>query len=114
MKEQVAEYNVQCIACGSVWSPLSMSPLWWAAKKRAEQGYLDALDVTGERCGCIPRPREPDAPFRVFGYDMMRGFDVPFNSFVGAVTSYRKLKDRVDNVFISGVSSKVEEQLRWA
>lgn len=114
MKEQVAEYNVQCIVCSSVWSPLPKSPLWWAAKKRDEQGYLDALGVSGERCGCIKTPREPNAPFRVFGSDMMQDFDVPFYSFTKAVKAYWGLKGHVDDIYISGVSPKVEKHLRLA
>ena len=114
MNEQIAQYNIQCIDCGSVWSPLPKSPLWWAAQKRSEQGYLDALGVTGERCGCIKTQHEPGAPFRVFGFDMMQEFDMPFHTFVGAVKAFRRLRDSVDDVFISGVSPKVEQQLRWA
>ena len=61
--EQVAAtvYNVECMACGQVFTPATRSPLWWKAKKRDENGYLDALRCTGEECGCKQKRRNPEA-----------------------------------------------------
>ena len=111
MKEKVAyetDYNVVCMACGQVFSPTPKSPLWWQAKVRAEQ-YLDALPVTGEECGCIPRQHCPEAPFRVFGYDAMCvDFDFPCETFARAVRIFRQRKNEGDVVFITGVSEVVQ------
>lgn len=46
-------YNVVCRHCGNVFSPAEDTPLWQEAKRRAEKGFLDALHVEGEECGCI-------------------------------------------------------------
>jgi hypothetical protein len=94
MESNIAEvrYNVVCYECGQVWSPTVKSPLWWKAKQRSEQGYLDALHVSGEECGCKQPVAQPDAPFRVVGYDdMCRDFDIPYYSLVKAARKYLKL-----------------------
>jgi hypothetical protein len=108
-------YNVECMNCGSVWQPLARTPLWWRAKQRADNGKLDAAGATGEECGCIKRVREPNAPFRVFGYDMMcEDFDLPFYRIVDALSTFKKLHADGDIVFISGISNAVVEKLKWA
>lgn len=105
-------FNVVCIGCHSVWTPSARSRLWWKAKKRADQGYLDALPVTGEECGCVKEKREPDAPYRVFGFDdMCVEFDMPFTAFTDAVKEYLDASRGLCTVFIQGVSPKVEAQL---
>lgn len=110
-KEEV-RYNVHCVDCGSVWQPLFKSPLWWQAHQRAEKGYLDALHVSGEKCGCKKPVREPNAPFRVFGYDFeCRDYDVPFHSFVAAAKAFISANRSGDTVFIHGVSDKVQQEL---
>ncbi len=110
------EFNVVCRTCGDVWSPGLRSPLWWRAKKRADDGYLDALSVSGEECGCVKKsekPVKPDAPYRVFGYDdMCVDFNIPFTSFVEAAREYRSAAQQLCTVFISGVSPAVERRLR--
>ena len=108
-------YNVHCVSCGSVWQPLPKSPLWWAAKQRETKGYLDALHVSGEKCGCVKKVKEPNAPFRVFGYDFdCRDYDVPFTTFVKAVKAFMSANRSGDVVFISGVSKSVEERLKYS
>jgi len=106
-------FNVECIACGSVFNPPAQSPLWWRAKKRGEEGFLDALHVTGEECGCEPQSVKPEASFRVFGYDALcEDFDMPFKTFVGAAREFLRLnRDGGYVVFIDGVSDSVRQRL---
>lgn len=108
-------YNVACLECDNVFTPIVGSPLWWRAKQRADKGLLDALYVDGEECGC--RTEEvvvnPNAPFRVFGYDMLcENFDVPFDSMMEAIRMFIRLNQGPDVVFITGVSPAVMERLR--
>ncbi len=113
MVTEEIRYNVVCIDCGQVFTPVVRSSLWWRAKKRDEQGYLDALPVTGEECGCIKQPAHSEAHFRVFGYDdMCMDFDIPCNTFAIAVQKYRQLDRAGCVVFINGVSDAVEDKLR--
>lgn len=108
-------YNVECMNCGSVWQPQVRTPLWWLAHQRASKGYLDAAGATGEECGCVKRVREPNAPFRVFGYDDMGSeYDKPFKTFVSAVKAFMEANRYGDVVFIKGVSNAVQEKLKWA
>ena len=109
------EYAVRCISCEAVFTPGVRSPLWWQAKKYAEAGYIDALPISGENCGCCPKEEksDPNAPYRVFGYDDIgNDFDLPFHSFTEAAKTCRDLNSSLCVVFISGVSSKVESRLR--
>ena len=46
-------FNVVCMDCGQIFTPLVRTPLWWKAKQRADQGFLDAMHVSGEECGCV-------------------------------------------------------------
>ncbi|MCX6703154.1 MAG: hypothetical protein NTV02_00485 [Candidatus Zambryskibacteria bacterium] len=111
--EPEVRYNVHCMECGSVWQPLAKSPLWWAAKQRAEKGFLDALHVSGKKCGCVKEERQPNAPFRVFGYDFdCRDFNIPFTTFMGPVKAFIEANKSGDVVFIQGVSSSVEQRLK--
>lgn len=105
-------YNVHCVDCGSVWQPNQRSPLWWQAKQRAEQGYLDALRVDGQKCGCKQAVHNPEAPYRVFGYNMMcEDFDVPCHTLPEAIRAFREADNGIDIVFIVGVSDAVREKL---
>jgi hypothetical protein len=75
---------------------------------------LDALHVNGEKCGCKKEVREPNAPFRVSGYDFeCRDYDVPFPTFVGAVKAFISANRSGDVVFIHGVSNSVQQKLAW-
>lgn len=113
MPQTEVRYNVECMDCGQVFTPTVRSALWWRAKKRDEQGYLDALRITGKDCGCVEQPARPDAPFRVFGYDdMCVDFDIPCDTFAIAVQKYRRLDRAGCVVFITGVSDAVEDKLR--
>ena len=96
------DYNVFCRECGKVWQPEESTPLWWKAKKHSKR-YLSALSVSGEECGCNPAKLEPDAPYRVFGYDAYsQTFDLPFWSLVKAVQKYLELsKDHTIEVFFT-------------
>ncbi len=113
----VTRYNVYCRACGAIFQPELRSPNWWRAKKRADQGYLDAVEISAKQHGCFEacRPmREPNAPFRVFGYDAMcQGFDAPFQRFIDAVRTFKELRRGPDVVFISGVSDAVINRIGW-
>ena len=113
MRTDERRFNILCRACGSIWQPGARTRLWWQAKKRADDGKLDALAVSGEECGCVKAVREPEAPLRVFGYDdMCEDFDIPYYSFTDAVRKFRKLHANGGYVvFISGVSPKVETML---
>ena len=102
-------YNVECMNCGAVFTPPIQSPLWWRAKARGDDGYLDALHVSGVECGCVEKKILPNAPYRVFGYnDMCEDFDMSFKTSTAAVREYLKIR-RVGRciVFISGVSKTV-------
>lgn len=106
-------YNVVCNSCGQIFQPAVKRPLWWKAKKRADSGYLDALHISGEECGCVKKPEQPDAPFRVFGFDWDgQKYDIPCETFVEAVRTFRVF-NRCGDAFIKGVSSAVEEKLKW-
>jgi hypothetical protein len=106
------EFNVECLSCCNVHQPRPKSSLWWQAKKRWEQGFIDALRINGEECGCIEKPYLPNAPFRVFGYDgMCEDFNIPCMTFVEAVQLYRR--HTFDVVFITGVSDRVSDKLRY-
>lgn len=85
-------FNVVCGRCGQVWQPSVGSRLWRRAKRQFEKGYLSALTVSGEKCGCVPKASQPDAPYRVKGYtDDCRNFDRPHESFIAAVRDYLAL-----------------------
>jgi len=112
---KLPRYNVVCMACDQVYQPLIKSPLWWRAKKRADEGYLDALHVSGEDCGCVSKIHKPNAPYRICGYDdMCCDYNIPCKTFVQAVTLYRERSRWGDVVFIHSVSGSVEEKLRWS
>ena len=105
-------YNVFCLSCDQVFTPVPRSPLWWQAKQRDDRGFLDALTISGEKCGCKPKIHKPHAPFRVLGYDdMCTDFDTPCDTFIKAVKLYRKLVRYGWVVFISGVSLAVQHRI---
>jgi hypothetical protein len=109
-------YDVVCMSCDQVFQPLPRSPLWWQAKKSADGGRLDAITVTGEECGCEPKTVEPDAPYRVFGFnEFYEDFDRPFKIFTEAVSFYRRLvkENPLSTIFISGVSKRVSNKLEF-
>jgi hypothetical protein len=105
-------YNVVCLDCGAVFVPRIRTPLWWRAKKLAESGRLDALHVSGEECGCVTPRKDPDAPYRVFGYQVDRDFDIPFFSLTDALAKYRELAGSYfADVWISGISPRTQRLL---
>lgn len=108
-------YVACCIHCSTIFTPPPGSSLWWQAKQRAEKGFLNAIPVSGEECGCIKKPLRPDAPFRVFGYDdICTDFDIPRDTFVQVVKIFMDLnKSGANIVYISGVSRAVEEKLTY-
>lgn len=108
------EHWVECVDCGQVYSPTPKSPAWW----KAEQNYKVGKNtyVGTKECGCqkFKTVREPNAPYRVFGYDMeCEDFDIPFYRFVDAVATFRRLNNGPDVVFISGVSDAVSDHLHY-
>lgn len=115
MTTDKAEYNVWCEHCDAVFQPPVGSALWWQAKQRAEKGFLDAIYVSGVRHGCVTfrETREPEAPYRVFGYDcFLEDYDIPCQNFIEAVKIFKaKCQCCLDVVFISGVSPAVRDRL---
>lgn len=115
-EKDTTPYNVYCMGCGAVFQPEPQSPLWWVAKQRDIKGFLDAASISGEKHGCFTARKviKPNAPFRVFGYDVFcEDFDFPLNTFVEAVKAFKKVKgdDPLTNVFISGISPVVERAI---
>ena len=114
-EEDTTPYNVYCMGCDQVFQPEPQSPLWWVAKQRDIQGFLDAPCISGEKHGCFTRRTviKPDAPFRVFGYDAFcDDFDIPLFTFVEAMKAFKEeKKDVLAMVFISGVSPAVQEAI---
>ena len=107
-------YNVCCLQCGDVFQPAEGSYLWRRAEKRDEEGYLDALHVSGEECGCV-EPVVEAAPFRVFGYDgMCVDFSMSYDKFTEAVRAFVECLRGGDVVFIEGVSDKTRSALEAA
>jgi len=112
-------YNVVCRACGQIFRPKSRSALWYKAKRRSDEGYLDALTVPGEDCGCTPQIRHPDAPYRVFGFDDIGNcFDTPHDQLVPAVRDFLEIaREGIGvEVFFEGGSDALRnklEELRW-
>ncbi len=109
-------YNVVCRNCAGVWTPAVRSSLWWRAKKAADSGRLDAIHVSGEECGCIEKKTvvQPDAPYRVFGYDGdCRDYDIPCTTLVKAIAVFKKCAASGDVVFIQGVSHALEDRLKY-
>jgi len=105
-------FNVVCEDCEGVFTPEFKSPVWWRAKKRMDSGYLDALWVSGEKHGCISPEANPDAPYRVVGYNSYcEDYNIPCDTFVKAVSLYKKFKDEGNDVIICGVSRAVERRL---
>lgn len=106
-------YNVECMNCEQVF-PVSEGSLWWRAKKAADHGRLDAIGISGVECGCKQTVREPEAPYRLFGYtDMGREYDIPFHTFVAVAKAFRERWSFGEDVFISGVSRAVEDKLKY-
>ena len=107
------DYNIECMDCGQVF-PVSKGPLWWRAKKASDGGRLDAISISGVECGCKRPVRNPDAPYRVFGFtDEGREYNTPFDTFVAAAKAFRDRWSYGETVFISGVSPAVENQLKY-
>lgn len=105
-------YNVVCSHCGGIINPSEGSPLWWKARQKELEGFLDAAHCTGEECGCVEPRREPNAPIRVFGYDYdCDDFDIPFYSFTKAVRKFREFQSHGFVVFITGISDRVKHAI---
>ena len=106
-------YNIECTSCGCV-STVKNGALWWRAKKSSEEGRLDAIGISGVECGCRLPVRNPDAPYRVFGFtDQGQKYDTPFDTFVTAVKAFRDRLNFGETVFIKGISPAVEDQLKY-
>lgn len=107
------KYNLECTSCGGV-STVTTGPLWWRAKKAEIDGRLDATGITGVECGCQKPVRNPEAPYRVFGFtDQGRQYDTPFYTFVEAVKAFRDRWNFGETVYIKGVSPAVEDRLKF-
>lgn len=105
-------YNVVCPHCG-VFQPPVKSPLWYKASQRK---FLDALHITPEEHGCVATQVQPQAPFRVLGYDdMCQNFDIPLFTFTEAVSKFLQLqRDSGYTVFIKGVSPAVRDHIQYS
>ena len=113
MRDQEVLYNVFCIDCGRDWTPNARSPLWWQAKKKADAGYLDALGVSGVKCGCAKAPHKPDALYRVVGIDFdCQGFDIPCDTMVEACRVFLRESLHGSSVFVTGLSVAVEQDIK--
>ena len=107
-------FNVICGNCRQVFSPVEKSPAWWKAKKAADKGRLDAITVSAKDCGCEQIIVEPDAPFRVIGYDdLCQNYNIPCNTFVLAVQTYLSRIRHGEIAFLLGISQKMKDHLRW-
>ncbi len=107
-------YNVVCRNCNHAFKPTPRSPLWWQADRDAKDhpDRLDAMTISGEKCGCIKKPRDPDAPYRVVGFtDLLEDFDIPFHNFISAVRCFRRANCGGATVFITGVCKQVKWRL---
>lgn len=105
---------VECVDCGNVYSPTPKTSAWWQAEQNSREGKNTC--VGAKECGCQQEKpvREPNAPYRVFGYDMLcEDYDIPFHSFTEAVRAFRRLNSGPDVVFIKGVSRVVEDRLHY-
>lgn len=108
------QHWVECIDCGNVYSPAPKSSAWWQAVQNAKEGRNTY--VGAKECGCsqVKPVRQPDAPYRVFGYDMLcEDFDIPFERFTDAVATFRRLNSGPDVVFIKGVSDAVNDHVHY-
>lgn len=106
-------YDVWCERCGNVWTPRVHSALWWKAHQRAQKGFLDAHCAKPNECGCVEKRVQPNAPFRVFGYDGFGiEFDAPCHTFVEAMRVF--IANRSSGVvFIKGVGENVRHRLDY-
>lgn len=107
-------YNVVCERCEQVFQPPIRSPLWWQAKRYADAGFLSALCVSKDKCGCVVEVGKvcPDAPYRVLGFtDLCEDFDIPFYGLMPALQEFRELNRTGSTVFIKGVSPAVLDRL---
>ena len=108
------KYSVYCFDCDSVLTPLERSPLWWIAKKQAESGRLDAVQISGERCGCKKEKPTTDKHFSIFGYTPdCQDFCYGYDTFVDVVQAYREIYNSGSVVFIKGISMKTERHLEF-
>jgi hypothetical protein len=74
--------------------------------------------ITPEECGCRKKIVDPDAPYRVVGYnDWSEEYDIPFYSIVSAIKMFHEMERRCDLAFfvnkltINGKPSRVEIRL---
>lgn len=112
-------YNVVCGNCGMVFVAREGSSAWNKADEKAKLGYLDAAVVPGEECGCIEPIQDPNAPYRVSGWDDMGcEFDAPFHSLLAA-TRFLILCERtlcttifVDREEVKGTISNLHKRIK--
>lgn len=109
-------YQVYCPSCDSTYEPAIKSSTWWKAHQRAEKGYLDALWVDGDECGCSRSfrqelPKIPVGGYGIIGYTMdCQDFVIPCKTFVQLCAAAKKMKN-CDTFWIIGVSQKVKDKL---
>ena len=103
------KFNVQCRSCGKIFQPEQKSSLWWRAKNRDEQFFIDVKTISGEEHGCVSKPLKK--PIIVSGYTAdCDEFQYEFDSMVEAVKCFRELKKDLFNlVLIKGLSKKVQQ-----
>lgn len=88
------------------------------------KGYIDAIFVSGKEHGCVETPVDPDAPYRVIGFDFeCQNFDIPFHSLFLAVRAMIRLErdlstvvfvDKSETAGISDIHKRVDEIVRRA
>lgn len=114
--EYTGPYAVECLACGDIFE-VEAGPFWDEAhKKFASIPLPGPLFIEGERCGCCKLRRDPEAPYRVFGYnDSFEEFEYPFHDPMRAATQYLLARmNPLLTVFVSGFEGEEHERLtRW-
>jgi hypothetical protein len=113
VQKSVERYQVWCESCGSVYTPPIHSATWWKAKQRADEGFLDALCVSGTECGCVEkRPVISEENFGIIGYTMdCFDFTIKCKTFVDLCKAARQMKNGDTFWIIGPVSQAVKDRL---
>jgi hypothetical protein len=104
-------FSVECRGCGNTLAVEENTFLWQRAKAAVDAG-LGVASVRPVECGCRCIKLNPYALYRVIGFTSEgREYDVPFDSFVGAIRAFRYALGCGGVVMIQGVSRAVVKKL---